>query len=378
MVQNELNQDRLILESTEKKKEDMQDNLVALENKRNALNEQVETLEVKIAEKKELTDEVKELEKLGFDIGVLRQLKEAITEIGAKHGLKGKEAAVKFFAELKGYDTKIGFEQEIHRLEIITSTKKLEAEKWQAEAETLSRHYKDLSDTIVAVQNLLKEGVKAEQIVSWNGIVSKFGGPGELQGNLEKYRSMSEFLTARKSEIDARELEVTKLSAQLKSLNEKKSEIEGAIKSLSTSGTDQIKDVSGKAVAGLNSLSAAGLKEINSVGDGAIATIKSLLTEMKAETKKLADLSSKAGNLEKELIYARYITTGDQAVLKSFPKEVVISFLERASVYCKLNHLNPKVRVPDGFSNKYFNIYSFTEVELIDIIRWAEAGLAGV
>jgi DNA repair exonuclease SbcCD ATPase subunit len=309
---------------------------------------------------------------------VLRQLKEAITEIGAKHGLKGKEAAVKFFAELKGYDTKIGFEQEIHRLEIITSTKKLEAEKWQAEAETLSRHYKDLSDTIVAVQNLLKEGVKAEQIVSWNGIVSKFGGPGELQGNLEKYRSMSEFLTARKSEIDARELEVTKLSAQLKSLNEKKSEIEGAIKSLSTSGTDQIKDVSGKAVAGLNSLSAAGLKEINSVGDGAIATIKSLLTEMKAETKKLADLSSKAGNLEKELIYARYITTGDQAVLKSFPKEVVISFLERASVYCKLNHLNPKVRVPDGFSNKYFNIYSFTEVELIDIIRWAEAGLAGV
>jgi hypothetical protein len=51
--------------------------------------------------------------------------------------------------------------------------------------------------------------------------------------------------------------------------------------------------------------------------------------------------------------------------------------MERASVYCKLNQLNPKVRVPDDFSRKYTSIFSSTQVELIDLIRWAEAGLAG-
>jgi len=82
--------------------------------------------------------------------------------------------------------------------------------------------------------------------------------------------------------------------------------------------------------------------------------------------KGLGDLKTEAGKLEKELTYARYLTTGDQAVLKAFPKEVVIAFLDRASCYCKLNQLNPMVRVPDGFSRKYSSISSYTEVGLLD------------
>ena len=193
--------------------------LALLEEKRNVLNEQLETIETKLAEKSQLLEHAGELVKLGFATERLRQLQEALKEIGAKTGLKGKEAVDKFFDELKDYDAKTGFEQEIQRLETITETKKLEAGKWQAEADSLSRRHKDQSEAIAAVQSLIKHRVNIEQIVSWNGLVNKLGGPEELQDKLGQYKSMSELLDAKKTEIEDCSKTVTELSAQIKALN---------------------------------------------------------------------------------------------------------------------------------------------------------------
>ena len=139
----------------------------------------------------------------------------------------------------------------------------------------------------------------------------------------------------------------------------------------------EITGLSDKAVTELKSLSASGVKEITKVSDKVITGLKSLLDELRTETKRLGDLKAEAGKLEKELMYARYLTTGDQEVLKLFPKEVVMSFLDRALSYCKLNQLNPMVRIPDGISRKNHHIPSYTEVSLLDLIAWAEAGVVG-
>jgi len=376
-VQSKIDQSGIILDSLHRKIKEGESNIASLEDRQNVLNDRVAALETKLAEKDERVKHLAEVEKLGFDIERLSLLHDTLREIGAKHGLKGKEAVSKFFAALKDYDAKAGFEQEIRRLETIISTKRLEAEKWQAEAESASRRYKDMSETITALQSLIKHGVKTEEVISWNGIVSKLGGPGELKDQLGKYKSISGLLAAKKREIEGCDKEVRRLSAQIKALNEQKVEIEGAIKSLSTSGMKKITEVSDKAVAGLNSLSTSGLKELTRVSDKAIAEIKSLLAEINVETMNLAQLNAKAGKLEKELMYARYFITGDEAVLKLFPKEAVIVFLERALTYCKLNQLNPLVRVPDGWTRKYSTIYSNTDIALVDLIIWAEAGLAG-
>ena len=373
--------------------------LALIEKKANTLKKQVGVLESDLRQKAELLDRLQELEKLGFGHGKLAVLHSSIAEIGAKRGLKQSEAVNTFFAELKDYDAKTGFKQEIQRLEAITTTKKLEAEKWQAEADSLSRRHKELSEAIAAVQSLTKHGVKTEQILSWSEIVSKLGGSEELRDKLGQYKSISELLASKKSEIKESEKKVRVLGAQIKALSEQKAEIEGAIKSLSgsgvqeitgvsvkavselkslsTNGMKKIADVSDKAVTRLESVSSSGVSEIGRVSDKAMAEVKSLLAEMRAETKRLADLKAEAGKLEKELMYARYLTTGDQAVLKLFPKEVVMAFLDRALSYCKLNQLNPMVRVPEGFSRKYYSIPSYTEVSLLDLIAWAEVGLAG-
>jgi len=186
-VQAKLDAAGLLLDSLDQRIKEAEDSLAPLEDRKNALNEQIETLETKLAEKGEFMKHVGELGKFGFDTERLRRLQDTLREIGAKTGLKGKEAVSKFFDELKDYDAKTGFEQEIHRFETIILTKTLEAEKWQAEADSLSRQHKDLTEAIAAVQDLDGRGVKAEQVVYWNGIVSKIGGPEELQDKLEQY-----------------------------------------------------------------------------------------------------------------------------------------------------------------------------------------------
>ena len=87
-------------------------------------------------------------------------------------------------------------------------------------------------------------------------------------------------------------------------------------------------------------------------------------------------LKEEAGKLEKELKYARFFTTSDQAILKEFPKELVLTFLERVAIYCKLNELNPEVKMTNGISRK-IPLYGASGVTLLEIIAWAEAGLAG-
>ncbi|MBA7550007.1 hypothetical protein ES705_42512 [subsurface metagenome] len=144
---------------------------------------------------------------------------------------------------------------------------------------------------------------------------------------------------------------------------------------LSSGGGTEITRVGDKAMAAIKSLSSGGGMEITRVSDKAIAGLKPLLEEIRAETKRLAGLKAEAGKLEKELMYARYFTTGDEAVLKAFSKEVIIAFMERALTYCRLNQLNPEVSVPESLSCKYLSISSYTKFELLDLIAWAEAGL---
>jgi len=261
--------------------------------------------------------------------------------------------------------------------------------------------YQERKEAVDAMESLLKQGVKPAQIPLWNGILSKFRGPEHFQQELGHYQRVEELLSAKENEVERRESKIAEVDAKLKALKQELAQIQNSIRALSESGVKEITEVSDKAVTGLKSLSTSGVKEITEVSDKAVTglkslstsvvkevtmvsgqamtEVKSLLAEIRAETKRLADLKAEAGKLEKELMYARYLTTGDQAVLKAFPKEVVFSFLDRALSYCKLNQLNPMVRVPDGFPYKYknFSVFSSTEVGLLDLIAWAEVGLVG-
>jgi hypothetical protein len=170
-------------------------------------------------------------------------LKDALTEIGAKYGLKGKEALAKFFDDLRDYDTKMGLEVEIQRLETLAETRKLEAERWQAEAEKTERQFKQLKSAIDAVQALLKRGVKPSEIASWHNRLAGIGGVEEFEKGLKRYSTIERLLAAKKREGKYLDTKVVELNSKVNTLKEQKTEIEASIKALRNSAVTEIEKV---------------------------------------------------------------------------------------------------------------------------------------
>ena len=300
-VQAKLDAAGLTLDQLYQQIKEAEASLAPLEEEKNALNERIETLEVKLAEKSELIKHAGELGKLGFNSERLRQLRETLTDIGAKSGFNGKEAVSKFFTELKDYDAKTGFEREIQRLGTIVDTKKLEATKWQAETDSLSRRHKDLSEAIAAVQSLIKHGVKVEHIVSWNGIVSKLGGSEEIEKELGNYKTIRELLNVRKEETEGYEQRLTKAQSQLETLQKERVKIEGAIGALKEAGVNQLKAMTEEGIKQLNTLVNRERNEIWGVGQEVRNQFNDFFNQLCALIKKVFEVGQKFEKTRQEL-----------------------------------------------------------------------------
>ncbi len=289
-VQAKLDAAGLMLDQLYQQIKEAEASLAPLEEERNALNEGIEALEVKLAEKSELTKYAMELGKLGFNSERLRQLRETLTDIGAKNGFTGKETVSKFFTELKDYDTKTGFKREVQRLGTIVDTKKLEAAKWQAETDSLSRHHKDLSEAIAAVQSLIKHGVKVEHTVSWNGIVSKLGGSEELEKELGNYKTIRELLNVKKEETEGYELRLTKSQSQLETLQKERAIIEGAIDALKEAGVKQLEVMTEEGIKQLNTLANREMNEMRASGQEFRNQFNAFFNRLDALVKKVFEM----------------------------------------------------------------------------------------
>ena len=247
--------------------------LAPLEDRRNILNEQIETLEMKLNEKNEVLREILETEKLGFTIEKLRELKGVLTEIGAKHGLKGKEAVSKFFVDLKDYDAVLEAGQLLHGLKTQIETKKLEAEKQQAATEKIERQYREFKETTDAMQALLRCGVKAEQIVSWNNSLTSIGGVEQLEKGLGRYSSIQKLLAAKKGEVKRLNTTLAKLRGQADALKEQEAEIKGAIKALRASAIAGIEKLKAEAEVSIGTLKTSVLNDMKEVSRAGVEKI---------------------------------------------------------------------------------------------------------
>jgi len=289
------------IKETDKSVQTKNQDLALLEEQENTLKKQTKVLESNLEQKSAPLKRLQELEKLGFGEEKLKALRATLAEIGTKRGLKRDDAVNTFFAELKDYDAKTGFEQEIHRLETIVRTKTLEAEKWQAEADSLSRRHKDLTEAIAAVQNLGRQGVKAEQVVYWNGIASKVGGPEELQNKLEQYKSMSELLNARKEEAEDYGLRLTKAQSQLETLEKERAKIEAAIDALKAAGVKELKAMSEATEKQVKAVAASEIREAQVVGQEVRKGLNDLFAQVDALGEKAIEVGRTVGSVQEQL-----------------------------------------------------------------------------
>ena len=265
-LQEEVNQAGLRLDYLNQQIKEAESNVARLEDTENGLNDQIETLEAGLAEKSELARHIAELGKLGFNIERLRQLKDALTEISAKHGLKGKEAVSKFFDDLKDYEALLGAELQLKGLQTQIETKKLEAENWQAKEEALRRKHDDLKEAIGAVHALRTRGIRVGQMVAWHQILSQFETVEQFDESLAQYADITKLLNARKEKAESYELRLTKAQSQVETLEKEKAKIEAAIDALKVAGIKEVKAIAEAVEKQLKAVATREIGEIQTVG----------------------------------------------------------------------------------------------------------------
>jgi len=324
------------------------------EQKASLIKEQAKKLDAELGTKAELLCQVRELHKMGFGQNQFQQLLDVLVEIGTKRGLNPKEAIDSFFTDLKDYDAKSGFVNEVKRLSAIAETRKLEAEKWQAEKENLERKYRESKEAVSAIESLLKLGVKPEQIVGWNKIVATVGGIDELSRELNQYKTIKEIVAAQNKAIQSMKLQKKQLEGGITSLREQKAGIEDAIKTLSEQGAERIA----------------------SVKDKALSEIGLLVEQLRSEVKFIGEAKSETGAMKRELAYARCFIANNDEALRTAGKGLPEACLSVVAKWCRLKEVYCKTKVPDFISRRYYGLSSYEEVALPDLIRWAQSALA--
>ena len=264
-VQEELEQAGLMLDSLDRKIKEAESNVAALDDKENVLNDQIETLETKLAEKSELATDLAELERLGFNIETLRQLQEALREIGARHGLKGKQAVTKFFGDLKDYEGVLEAQLQLKGLEIQVETKRLEVENWQAKEEALRRKHDELKEAIGAVHALRTRNIKVSQVISWQRILSQFETVEQFEESMTQYGDITKLLNARKEEAESYELRLTKAQSQVDTLEKERAKIEATIDALKVAGVKELKAMTEATQKQLKAVAVSEIKESQAV-----------------------------------------------------------------------------------------------------------------
>ncbi len=300
-VQGELDQAGLTLDSLDRKIKEAESNFASLEDRKNVLNEQVETLETKLAEKSELAKHLAELERLGFNIERLRQLQDALKEIGMRHGLKGKEAVSKFFDDLEDYEAVLGAELQLKGLQTQIETKKLEAENWQAKEEALRRKHDDLKEALGAVHALRTRGIKVSQIITWHQILNRFQTVEQFDQSLLHYGDITKLPEARKEETESYELRLAKAQSQVETLEKERAKIEGAIDALKVAGVKELKAMTEAVGKQLKAVAASEIRETQAVGQEVRSEFSNFFTQLDVLVKKAFEIGQEFEKIKEEL-----------------------------------------------------------------------------
>ena len=300
-LREELDQAGPTLDSLNHQIKEAESTLTSLEDRENALNEQIETLETKLAEKSQFIKQVGELEELGFDIQRLRQLKDALTGLGAKHGLKGRETVAKFFDDLNNYGAVLEAEFQLKGLQTQIETKKLEAENWQAKEEALRRRHDNLKEVLGAVHALRTRGIKVSQVVTWHQILNRIETVEQFNQSLAQYGDVTKLLNARKEETESYESRLAQVQSQVETLEKERAKIEGAIEALKVAGIEQVKTIAQAAEKQLKAVAAREMREIETVGREARNQFSNRFTQLDELLEGISQAGQKLERLKQEL-----------------------------------------------------------------------------
>jgi hypothetical protein len=336
-------------------------------------------LEEKVKQSKEIVDRVKALAGLGFGLEELTKLKAVLVDIKSNGGDAPEEAVKSFFEKLANYQKLVNLEIECQAAEVKAGQAQAQAGQWEEQSKLAEVKSKVRQTSINITEKWLAQGVKEKDLPQWHKILAKSGiAPEELAEKLEKMVSLEEHLHNLETIIEKLGSQQGVLEAQVKTLNQQRQRIGGAIKDIKEKGLAEIASITESTVKHLTSQSQASISQIEVTGQSAADEIEGLSGLAKAKINSLMEkvteyiaLQREAGVLAAELVLARAIRTQGVEFWKHLPGRVIWELLRGILIRSRANSRRMQVSSkPPGSLESKICIYSYQDIYLDEILRW--------
>lgn len=309
---------------------------------------QLEESQVELGQVQGLLDQAGNLTRQGFGEKELTSLSGILGEIAASQGGTSEEGVAQFFQTVERYEHVLSLDLEAQRVEARMETSRIEAQRWEAEARSKESQSKARISTIDLMEKLLDQGVKADDLPHWQGILMKAGvSVEELATALEQYASLESLVQGKQKEAVDLEHDVSESKVQVQAVAQERADIHRAIVALKDRAVSEMTVVEKRAQQHVDSL----VREATAVG------------QMRAE----------AADLGEYLEAARLVKSGNHQSWQKLPREVIQQFLLIAIKWCEVEARDAQVTVPKIVRNSSL-LPSYASLRLSQVLQWAFAG----
>ena len=324
--------------------------------KRDGLAQEVQVVEerlnegnARLAESQDTLDRAVELERMGFGTEELTRLYEILAQLAANQGAVPEEAVAEFFRTIQRYEQVVSLDLEATRAESRAAQAKAEAERWEADAEAKKVQSKARISVIDLVEDMLAQGIKGDDFISWATIIEKAGlSVEELAESLEEYSTIQALSADREREAEEKQKKVTGLEAQVLGLAQERDSAHSAIEAVRDKALKQVRTAEKQAK-----------QQVDSLFRDAV---------------ELGRAREEAAALGEWIEAAQLLKSGDPESWKQLPREVIQHLVWVTLKWSEAGDRDLQVPLPAKLQRKSL-LPSWTKLRLSEVLLWALVGL---
>lgn len=306
---------------------------------------------------------VESLDTLGFGRMELETLRVKLNELASSNSLTHEELKARFFDELSAYEAMLSFQKKKEDLQGEVSRLEAQMESLERIISRLGVPTQEAEEAVRSLAALKRRGIRSSVVASYYRVLSQAGiGPDEVEGEVLKLGGLKNAISLRSADLTRLKKEETQRAEVVEALRAEEASVKATIQEL----TEWVQRV------------------IEESQEKALTAVEQATQRMAREIKEWGDSRAELGAYLDDLKRARYFTRlplSDEALenyIQDMSPLVVTQGLQMVLFWC-LRKLNLKFRPPRWIVQKYYSIGEYSEVELVDLVRWSlEAFTEGV
>ena len=175
--------------------------------------------------------------------------------MAASQGAPPDDGVTQFFQTVERYEQVISLDLEATRTEARAATVQAEVQRWKAETHIKEALSQARISTIDLVEELLYQGIRADDLAHWQKVPSEAGvGLEKLAADLEEYSNIQALAASQQKRGEELQIEKTQLEAQVRALSQERDNAHQAITAVEDKALKEGKAAERQAMKHLDSL----------------------------------------------------------------------------------------------------------------------------